>query len=100
MTQDLDPSLKSNNGKVGPEDRQETIDNLKAFDILICSYGLLQQEQVAEMLAKVEWQTVVLDEAQWIKNFATKRSQGAMKLQAGFKLITTGTPIENHLDCN
>lgn len=79
------------------KNRQETMDNLKPFDLLICSYGLLQQEQVAEMLAKIEWQTVVLDEAQWIKNFATKRSQGAMKLQAGFKLITTGTPIENHL---
>jgi SNF2 family DNA or RNA helicase len=52
---------------------------------------------VAEMLAKVEWQTIVLDEAQAIKNMNTKRSQAAMKLQAEFKLITTGTPIENHL---
>jgi SNF2 family DNA or RNA helicase len=39
----------------------------------------------------------VLDEAQSIKNFATKRSQAAMNLQGGFKLIVTGTPIENHL---
>jgi len=79
------------------KNRQETVDQLKPFDILICSYGLLQQEQVAKMLAQVQWQTIVLDEAQWIKNFATKRSQGAMQLQSGFKLITTGTPIENHL---
>ncbi|AFY72765.1 DNA/RNA helicase, superfamily II, SNF2 family [Synechococcus sp. PCC 7502] len=79
------------------KNRQETVDHLKPFDLLICSYGLLQQESVATMLAQVQWQTVVLDEAQWIKNFATKRSQGAMQLQAGFKLITTGTPIENHL---
>jgi SNF2 family DNA or RNA helicase len=49
------------------------------------------------MLAKVQWQTIVLDEAQSIKNFATKRSQAAMNLQGGFKLLTTGTPIENHL---
>jgi SNF2 family DNA or RNA helicase len=49
------------------------------------------------MLAKVQWQTIVLDEAQLIKNFATKRSQAAMSLQGKFKLITTGTPIENHL---
>jgi len=27
----------------------------------------------------------------------TKRSQAAMNLKGGFKLITTGTPIENHL---
>jgi SNF2 family DNA or RNA helicase len=78
-------------------DRQAVVDALKPFDLLICSYGLLQQDEVAEMLAGVEWETVVLDEAQAIKNMATKRSQAAMKLQAGFKLITTGTPIENHL---
>jgi SNF2 family DNA or RNA helicase len=81
----------------GSGDRQKVLDALQPFDLLICSYGLLQQEEVAEMLAGVVWQTIVLDEAQAIKNFATKRSQGAMKLQGGFKLITTGTPIENHL---
>ncbi|MBD2188420.1 DEAD/DEAH box helicase [Pseudanabaena mucicola] len=81
----------------GNGDRQKVLDNLQPFDIVICSYGLLQQEEVGEMLAKVEWETVVLDEAQAIKNTATKRSQAAMNLQSGFKLITTGTPIENHL---
>lgn len=78
-------------------DRQKMLDELQAFDLLVCSYGLLQQEEVAEMLAKIEFQTIVLDEAQAIKNAATKRSQAAMKLQGGFKFITTGTPIENHL---
>jgi SNF2 family DNA or RNA helicase len=77
--------------------RQALLEGLQPFDMLVCSYGLLQQEEVAEIMAKVEWQTIVLDEAQAIKNFATKRSQAAMNLQGGFKLITTGTPIENHL---
>ncbi len=81
----------------GSGNRQQILDNLQPMDLLVCSYGLLQQEDVAEMLAKVEWQTIVLDEAQSIKNFATKRSQAAMNLQGGFKLIVTGTPIENHL---
>jgi SNF2 family DNA or RNA helicase len=39
----------------------------------------------------------VLDEAQAIKNAATKRSQAAMRLKGKFKILTTGTPIENHL---
>ncbi|NJA04919.1 DEAD/DEAH box helicase [Methylococcaceae bacterium WWC4] len=82
---------------LGTGDRQRLLENLQAFDLLICSYGLLQQEQVAEMLAKIEFGTVILDEAQAIKNVATRRSQGAMNLQAGFKLIMTGTPLENHL---
>ncbi len=81
----------------GGGNRQKVLDQLQPLDLVICSYGLLQQEEVAEMLAKVQWQTIVLDEAQSIKNFATKRSQAAMNLQGGFKLITTGTPIENHL---
>ncbi|MEB3292366.1 MAG: DEAD/DEAH box helicase [Synechococcales bacterium] len=78
-------------------DRQKILKNPQPFDLIICSYGFLQQEEVANMLANIQWQTIVLDEAQSIKNFATKRSQAAMKLQAGFKIITTGTPIENHL---
>ncbi len=89
------PTLKPM--QFGTGDRQKTLDNLKPFDLLVCSYGLLQQDDVSDMLAKVEWQTIVLDEAQAIKNSATKRSKAAMKLQGGFKILTTGTPIENHL---
>lgn len=81
----------------GSDDRQAVVDQLSGFDLLVCSYGLLQQPEVAELLAEVEWQTIVLDEAQAIKNSATKRSQAAMKLTGGFKVLTTGTPIENHL---
>ncbi len=81
----------------GSGNRQEILTNLQPFDLLICSYGLLQQEQVGQMLAEIQWSTIVLDEAQFIKNMATKRSQAAMDLKGNFKLITTGTPIENHL---
>jgi len=77
------------------KDRKKTIQNLTKFDLLITTYTLLQQE--SELLSSVKWQAVILDEAQAIKNAATKRSQAAMSLQAKFKLITTGTPIENHL---
>ena len=81
----------------GAGDRQGVIENLAAFDLLLVTYGLLQQEKTAEMLSSAKFATVVLDEAQAIKNFATKRSKAAMNLQADFKLITTGTPLENHL---
>jgi SNF2 family DNA or RNA helicase len=79
----------------GAGDRAQTLDRLGPFDLLICSYGLLQQE--AERLAGREWRTIVLDEAQAIKNMATKRSQAAMSLRGDFKMLATGTPIENHL---
>ena len=77
------------------KNRKQTIKQLGKFDILITTYTLLQQE--IEPLSRISWRTIVLDEAQAIKNAATKRSQAAMSLQGSFKLITTGTPIENHL---
>ena len=76
-------------------DRKETINNLKPNDLIICSYGVLQRE--IEDLGSVNWSTVVLDEAQAIKNMATNRSQAAMTLKGQFKMLMTGTPIENHL---
>jgi SNF2 family DNA or RNA helicase len=75
--------------------RDEIIPQLGKFDLLVTSYTLLQQE--IELLSQVKWQSVVLDEAQAIKNAATKRSKAAMRLDSRFRLITTGTPIENHL---
>ncbi|MCG8617791.1 MAG: DEAD/DEAH box helicase [Desulfobacterales bacterium] len=80
----------------GPGDRDVFLEELGPFDLVIASYGLLQTE--ADRLAKVSWQTVVLDEAQAIKNKNTKRSKAAMILRAEFRLITTGTPVENRLD--
>jgi SNF2 family DNA or RNA helicase len=58
---------------------------------------LLLLHHEAERLQSQPWHTVILDEAQAIKNTATKRSQAAMKLDAVFRLIMTGTPLENHL---
>ena len=81
----------------GSGDRERMIDKLRPFDLLVCTYGMIQQAEVAEILKKVKWKVIVLDEAQAIKNMSTKRSQAVMSLEADFKLITTGTPIENHL---
>ncbi|MGZ4990189.1 MAG: DEAD/DEAH box helicase [Methylobacter sp.] len=79
----------------GGGDRQTMLDEAGPFDLIVCSYGLLQTE--GDRLAQKHWHTLVADEAQAIKNALTKRSKAAMALQADFKLITTGTPIENHL---
>lgn len=79
----------------GAGDRKLILDNLSSKDVLITSYGLMQTE--AEALSAIKFSTVVLDEAQAIKNRFAKRSKAAMSLKADFKIITTGTPIENHL---
>ncbi|MFV2067073.1 MAG: DEAD/DEAH box helicase [Pirellulales bacterium] len=79
----------------GTGDRSAFLKNLGPRDVVFCSYGLLHSE--AERLQAQTWHTVVLDEAQAIKNTATRRSQAAMGLEADFRLIMTGTPLENHL---
>ena len=75
--------------------RQKLLDKANAFDVVITSYGLLQQD--GEQFIEKHWATIVLDEAQAIKNINAKRTKIAHKLNAEFKLVTTGTPIENHL---
>jgi len=79
----------------GGKDRDGLVQGVKAFDVLVCSYGLMQQE--SDLLGSRKWHTIVLDEAQAIKNVMAKRSQAAMNLKGDFRIITTGTPIENHL---
>ena len=65
------------------------------FDVVVTTYGLLHND--ADALAAVDWSTVVLDEAQAIKNPSTKRARAARKLPARFRLVTTGTPIQNNV---
>lgn len=79
----------------GTGNREDCIKSLGPMDVLVSSYGLLYQE--IERLSAVSWNVIILDEAQAIKNAGTKRSQAAMTLSGQFRVITTGTPVENHL---
>jgi len=63
--------------------------------LIVTSYALLQQD--AAELARIEWHTVVLDEAQFIKNAHSLRAKAAFALSAHYRVALTGTPIENHL---
>ena len=77
------------------KNRGQTVENLTAGDVLVVSYNLMNLE--TRLLTRIQWQTIVLDEAQIIKNITAKRTRSAMKLTGDFKILTTGTPIENHL---
>ena len=81
---------------LGGADRSERIAAARDFDVVICSYGLLPQ--VLEDLRARTWRTLVLDEAQAVKNFSTRRAQAVLELNAEFRVATTGTPVENRLD--
>lgn len=79
----------------GTAQRQSLLSDLVAFDCVIISYGLLQRE--SEILKQIKWRTIVADEAQALKNPMAQRTKAAFALTGEFKMITTGTPIENDL---
>ena len=76
----------------------ERSSNASAFvgaDIVLTSYPLLQRDE--KMLADIEWDVVVFDEAQTLKNAKAKTYQSAQALKAHQRIALTGTPMENHL---
>lgn len=78
----------------GPS-REAGYARLPAVDIAVTSYALLRLD--LERLLAVEWGTVVLDEAQAIKNPRSQTAAAARRLGAARRFALTGTPIENHL---
>lgn len=75
--------------------REEILKNLKDYDVILCTYGVLNTE--IEALCKVEWNLAVLDEAHAIKNKATQTSHSVMKINAQGRILLSGTPIQNDL---
>jgi SNF2 family DNA or RNA helicase len=64
-------------------------------DVVLTSYGVLRLDQ--EILNSREWDTVVLDEAQTIKNPDSQVTQAAHALKGKFRATLSGTPVENSL---
>jgi len=76
-------------------DRQALIDAAGPGDLIITSYQLLQRD--VDRFSARAWNTIVLDEAQFIKNFQTKTAQAVRQIQADWHIALSGTPLENHL---
>jgi superfamily II DNA or RNA helicase len=87
------PSLRVQ--RFGGGSREQQVRELGPLDVLVCSYGILQQE--GALLASKRFQVIVLDEAQSIKNASTLRAKAALALIGNVRIALTGTPIENHL---
>lgn len=64
-------------------------------DLVITTYALAARD--AADLRKISWRRVVVDEAQAIKNAATKQATAIRSLPAASKIAVTGTPVENRL---
>lgn len=81
-------------GYTGPR-RAALRSALVSAQVIVTSYALLAID--LDVLQEIDYSMLVLDEAQWIKNPATRAARAARKLHAEHRLVVTGTPLENHL---
>lgn len=77
----------------GP-DRADDFPKIDSADIVITSYALLQRDFDEAWLGR-DFNAVVLDEAQHIKNRQTKNAKAVKMLSSQKRLVLTGTPVEN-----
>lgn len=78
-----------------PKERSEVVRDNR-YDVLITSYPLLRQD--VDLYKEQTFDSMILDEAQAIKNHATKTAKAVKQMNAGKRFALSGTPIENSLD--
>ena len=71
------------------------VDKARNSDLILTTYALAHRDR--ELIERVKWGRIVLDEAQFIKNPAAKQSQAVRSITAPKRVALTGTPVENRL---
>ncbi|MGM9510769.1 SNF2-related protein [Larkinella sp. GY13] len=69
--------------------------DLDDCDVLLTTYGLVRSD--LDVLKKQAWHTMVIDEAQNIKNPGVEQTKAVKALKADVKIAMSGTPVENRL---
>ncbi len=75
--------------------REKSTDEFDKYDVVLTSYGVLRND--IDILSNYFYEFVILDESQVIKNPSSKIYQSVIELNTKFKMVLTGTPIENSL---
>ncbi|ONI75311.1 ATP-dependent helicase [Actinosynnema sp. ALI-1.44] len=92
FTPDLRVYVHHGAGRVGGGDLAAKV---AESDLVITTYGVVSRD--TGELAELGWHRVVLDEAQNIKNSASKQARAVRALPAAHRIALTGTPVENRL---
>lgn len=75
--------------------RKELIPICKQYDVVVTSYDYIRRD--ITLYEDIRFSTIVLDEAQYIKNQKTKSAEAVKKLKSDYRFALSGTPIENSL---
>jgi SNF2 family DNA or RNA helicase len=78
----------------GP-DRQEIIENISAYDVVLTTYGTLRMD--IELYSDITFHYCIIDEGQNIKNALAQNTKVIKEIKASVRFALTGTPIENNL---
>ncbi|MDT7042083.1 DEAD/DEAH box helicase [Candidatus Nitronereus thalassa] len=69
--------------------------NFTACDVVLTTYGVVRRD--ITMLETIPFHLIVFDEAQTVKNIYAETTSAVRRLQGAFKMVMTGTPLENHI---
>jgi len=92
----FEPGLKVVTYVGAPTERRKLLKQRSNVDVYVTSYGLVQRD--LELFESFTFTYVILDEAQAIKNRETRNARSVKQLNAFYRLVLTGTPVENSLD--
>lgn len=91
------PSLKAIVIHGGVEDRESQIKKINQYHVVVTSYDLLKRDIDLYREMNYEFQYVIADEAQYIKNNNTQNAKAIKEIHSATRYALTGTPIENSL---
>ena len=90
------PSLKVYRHVGAQRKKAEEMEQMiRFYDVILTTYGTLRNDSA--FLSKHEFFYLILDESQYVKNPSSKTYKSVLKLNSKYKLVLTGTPIENSL---
>jgi SNF2 family DNA or RNA helicase len=75
--------------------RKKSVTHFQSFDIILSSYHTVRQD--IDIISQFRFHYIILDESQVIKNPASMIFKTVSRLRSDYKLVLTGTPVENSL---
>ena len=91
------PSLKTLVIHGNAKEREKQLKQIGNYHIVVTSYDLLKRDRDIYEELDYEFQYIIADEAQYIKNNNTQNAKAIKVIRAKTKYALTGTPIENSL---
>ncbi|THU95648.1 hypothetical protein K435DRAFT_966300 [Dendrothele bispora CBS 962.96] len=79
------------------ETRRATNTKDDGWDVLVTTYNLAQGDGDRKFFRRIEWDCCVFDEGHVLKNFQSQRYQALLKVESKWRLLLTGTPLQNNL---